>query len=206
MPLKNTFVQPSIPSVFFYHPDETHTESKVIYSMKHKKNIDLFNFLALEIEPSLTETLDILDIPVGDCIFTYIPRTKSALKENGFDQGKYLARHLCKTVGGQCMLPLLVREGGKEQKKLSKIERKKNVNSAIFANTAMRGFGKNKSAEGLGAILSGKTVILVDDIITTGASLSRAIKVLRTNGAKRVIVCAAARSEISKNKPEQNIK
>ena len=206
MPLKNTFAQPSIPSVFFYHPDEKHAESKVIYYLKHKKNKDLFNFLALELEPSLIETLDILDISVCDCIFTYIPRTKSALKENGFDQGKYLAKHLCKTVGGQCMLPLLIREGGKEQKRLSKSERKSNVESAIFANSSMRGFGSKKNADGLNALLSGKTVILVDDIITTGASLSRAIKVLRKCGAKNVIVCAVARSEISKNKSMHNKK
>ena len=64
----------------------------------------------------------------------------------------------------------------------------------------MRGFGSRKNRDGLSAFLSGKTVILVDDIITTGASLSRAIKVLRKNGAKNVIVCAAARCEISKNK------
>ena len=206
MPLKNTFAQPSIPSIFFYHPDEKHAESKVIYSMKHKKNKDLFNLLALELEPSLIETLDILDISVGDCIFTYIPRTKSALKENGFDQGKYFAKALCKVVKGQCTLPLLTRSGGKEQKKLSRLERKKNVNNAIFANTSMRGFGRSKCSEGLKAFLSGKTVILVDDIITTGSSLSRAIKVLRDNGAKSVIVCAVARCEISKNKQRSDKK
>lgn len=204
MPLKNTFVQPNIPSIFFYHPDVSRAESKVIYSMKHKKNRDLFAFLAEELAPSLIETLDELDICAGDCIFTYIPRTKTALKENGFDQGLHFTDALCARVGGSCVLPLLTREGGKEQKKLSKRERQKNVGNAIFANTSMKGFGKHKDVDGLSSLLDGRTVILVDDIITTGASLSRAIKVIRSSGAKRVIVCAAARSEISQSKPSSN--
>ena len=206
MPLKNTFVQPTIPSVFFYHPDVNRVESKVIYSLKHKKNRDLFAFIAEELAPSLEELLDELEIPAENCIFTYIPRTKKALKENGFDQGKHLAKMLCERVGGLCALPLLVREGGSEQKRLSKRERKKNVDSAIFANTSMSGFGRFKTRDGLSSLLSGKTVILTDDIITTGASLSRAIKVLRHAGAKTVIVCAAARSEISHDSAKENKK
>lgn len=206
MPIKNTFVQPCIPSIFFYHPDVNRVESKVIYSLKHKKNRDLFAFIAEELAPSVEELLEELEISAGDCIFTYIPRTKKALKENGFNQGRYLARVLCSRVGGFCALPLLVREGGSEQKKLSKRERKKNVDSAIFVNTSMVGFGRFKADGGLSSLLSGKTVILTDDIITTGASLSRAIKVLRNAGAKTVIVCAAARSEISRDSAKENKK
>jgi len=43
-------------------------------------------------------------------------------------------------------------------------------------------------------VLSGKTVILVDDVVTTGATLSEASAVLKLYGAKRVVALTIAYS------------
>ncbi len=199
MPLKKTFTQPTIPSLFFYHPDASRAESKVIYSLKHKDSRDLFDFLTAELYPKLDDLLSELEIDAKECIFTYVPRTRKAIVNNGFDQGQRLCKRMASRAGAVSH-PLLSREGGKEQKKLAHKQRKKNVGNAIYPNTSMRGFARRYRKKKLAEILSGKTVIIIEDIITTGATVQRAIKCLKDSGAKTVIVCAVARSEIATDK------
>ncbi len=205
MPLKKTFAQPTIPSLFFYHPDTSRAESKVIYSLKHKDSRDLFDFLAAELYPRLDDLLSELEIDIKDCILTFVPRTKKAIIKNGFDQGERLCKGTAKRSETLC-LPLLTREGGKEQKRLSRKQRKKNAEKAVYANTSMKGFAEEYREKSLAEILTGKTVIIIEDIITTGATVQRAIRCLRDNGAKSVLVCAVARSEIATDKKEKSDK
>ena len=70
------------------------------------------------------------------------------------------------------MKTLLVRTrgGNRAQKKLSRRERIRNAD-ALFALA-----GKMS--------LKGVTVILVDDLVTTGSSMAAAIRILRQTGAK----------------------
>ena len=44
------------------------------------------------------------------------------------------------------------------------------------------------------ASAAGKTVLLVDDVMTTGATLSEAARVLKTAGAAKVIAAVLARA------------
>ena len=198
MPLKNTFTQPTIPSLFFYHPDDKGIASRSIYTFKRKRYIDLCEFYTAELAPKVTELLSLLEIEPKNCIFTYIPRTDKALRKHGFDQGELLARSLCGRVGGDCTLTLLERIAGKEQKKLSHKERRKNADESIFARESKRALrGRAKDFKSL---FAGKTVILVDDVITTGASLKRGIAELKHLGARTVLVASIARCEIKKKK------
>ena len=199
MPKKKTFVQPSIPSLFFYHPDTSRAESKVIYTLKHKNHIELFEYISAELCPKLESLLSELEISLDDCILTYIPRTRKAQIKNGFDQGEILCRTMSRNLCA-AYAPLLVREGGVEQKRLSKYERNQNANKAIFANTELKGVRIQKDGKTISELLYKKTVIIVEDVITTGATVARAIKCLRDAGAESVLVCAVARSEISTDK------
>jgi len=198
MPLKNTFTQPTIPSLFFYHPDDKGLASRAIYTFKRKRYVDLCEFFTRELSPKLEELLSLLEIEPSECIFTYIPRTNKAHREHGFDQGELLAKSLCKGVGGYCTLPLLKRRSGKEQKKLSHRERRKNASESIFANESRRIL--RGRAVSLNELFDGKTVVLVDDVITTGASLGRGISELKRIGAETVLVATIARCEIKKKK------
>ena len=205
MPLKKAFTQPTIPSLFFYHPDASRAESNVIYTLKHKDNRDLFDFLVSELYPKLEEFICELEIDAAECVFTYIPRTKKAIIKNGFDQGERLCKRIALRANAACH-PLLTREGGKEQKKLSGKQRKKNADKAVYANTSMKGFARQYRNRRFNEILDGKTVIIVEDIITTGATVQRAIKCLKDSGAKNILVCAVARSEIATDKTRSNDK
>ena len=205
MPRKKTFTQPNIPSLFFYHPDTEKTESKVIYSLKHKRNKDLFEFISEELSPKIRELVEELEIDCRECIMTYIPRTKRALIENGFDQGELLCRSTAERLG----IPyanLFVREGGVEQKKLSRIARKKNADRAIFANTELKRVKGFDYAQNIVELIEDKTVIIIEDVITTGATVERAIKCLKSLGARSVLVCAVARSEISTDNKKRSEK
>ncbi|MBE6646344.1 MAG: ComF family protein [Ruminococcaceae bacterium] len=205
MPKKNLFVQPSIPSLFFYHPDTARAESKVIYTLKHKNSRDVFEFISEELCKKLEDLLDELEINIADCVLTYIPRTRKALIKNGFDQGEMLCFAMSRRLGA-ISAPLLLRRGGVEQKKLTRAERKKNAEKTIFANTELRGADSKLPYVYLSEILEKKTVILVEDVITTGATVERAIKCLKSAGAGVVLVCAVARCEVATDKKGQSHK
>lgn len=49
---------------------------------------------------------------------------------------------------------------------------------------------ETKAEHLIGASVEGKTVVIFDDMISTGGSMASAIKVAKQNGAKRIFVCA----------------
>ncbi len=202
MPKKNTFAQPNIPSLFFYHPNSKSAAAGAIYTLKRKNRAELFDFLTDELLPKIQELLSELEIAKEECIVTYIPRTEKAITKHGFDQGKILAKELSKKLGAGEALPLLTRKGSREQKKLAKNERDRNISTSLFANTSLKGINTDFKTDGFSfkELISGKIIILIDDVITTGASAERGIKILKQQGARAVLVAAAARGEISRGK------
>jgi len=75
----------------------------------------------------------------------------------------------------------IIRVGGKEQKALDSLERMKNAAMAFAA-----------SSSAIPAV-NGRTVIIYDDVITTGSSVSACADLLKTMGARTVIVLSLAR-------------
>jgi len=84
----------------------------------------------------------------------------------------------------------------KTQKDLRKEQRIKNVSDAFAVNTKLpspihgEGSGERLNVKDL---IRGKNIILVDDVTTTGATLMEAAKVLKRNGAAKVICLTIAR-------------
>ena len=100
--------------------------------------------------------------------------------ERGFDQTWLLARHACALAEMPKPVAALRRvRGSVPQSTLPATRRALNVENAFLVR-------KN---------VEGKTIILVDDVVTTGATLASAARVLRINGAARVIGVALARAE-----------
>ena len=111
-------------------------------------------------------------------VITYAPRKKLSVRKYGFDQGKELAKFLSKETS----IPyddLILRKGkASEQKFLSSAEREQNVKNLYH-------FNKIKN-------INQKTVLIVDDVITTGSTVSTCAKILKENGAKLVFALSIA--------------
>ena len=201
--------QPFVPSLFFYHQDRSRVQNRVLFCAKTRRCPELFDFLAYELAPTVDELLAEQGIDINDCIITWIPRKPRAVRTYGHDQAKMLALALAKRLDIRLAVALTERRGGKEQKKLEKRARAKNTEQSIFLKKRfsshekrmIRGAFPELETPTVRALVEGKTVIVIDDIITTGASMRRAILLLEPEHPSRVLSVCVARSEIkSKSK------
>ena len=169
-----------LPKLFYYRTDkEDSIQSKIIYAFKHENDIRFASFLAVGVSRLMLER----KISPDECIFTYIPRRGKAIAEDGFDQGERLALFVSKTFDlKDNFARVFVRHGGKEQKKLNSNERKANIKSAL----RLRKNAKNK--------IQNKTVLLFDDLVTSGVTMSVAKSLLTSAGANAVICITVGRT------------
>lgn len=106
-------------------------------------------------------------------IISFTPRRQMQKYKFDFDQAEELASAIAKATGIPCR-QLVFRQGhARPQKKLNKKERAQNV------------IGKFMCEDELD--LTGKTIILVDDVVTTGATMEECARLLKAHGAKTVI-------------------
>ncbi len=114
-----------------------------------------------------------------DCIVP-VPLYPTKQREREFNQAERLAGHLNAATGIPVNTRLIRRVRPTcTQTVLSRAEREENVRNAF----AMRG----------GRRLNGERIVLLDDVLTTGATTSACAKVLRGAGAGEVCVWTVAR-------------
>ncbi|MDD2487574.1 MAG: hypothetical protein PHS92_04340 [Candidatus Gracilibacteria bacterium] len=95
--------------------------------------------------------------------------------KRGYNQTYLLAEIFAKGSGLKFIKPLYKTRYTKSQSKLSRDERLKNIIGAFHIK---RGFKDN---------LASKTIILVDDVISSGSTSNEVAKILKQNGAEKVI-------------------
>lgn len=106
-----------------------------------------------------------------DCV-TYIPMRKYDRKYRGFNQSELLA----KEVAEICSLNM--------QELLSKKRRTKSQKRQSAKNRYVNMYNAFDLAPN--AVVDGKAILLIDDVKTTGATLSSAALTLKAYGAKEV--------------------
>jgi len=117
----------------------------------------------------------------GAGVVVPVPLHKKRLKERGFNQALFLAEAVAGRAGMRLSLDALVRTRyTRPQVDLDHSERKKNVRGA---------FAVARPSE-----FSGLRVLLVDDVYTTGATVNECAKVLKSAGAREVLVLTVARA------------
>lgn len=124
------------------------------------------------------------DLPEAD-IITWVPVSRKRLRQRGYDQVRLLAEAVSPELGIPAE-PLLnkFRDNQANSSLKTPEERRANVLGAYKAVDQAR--------------IRGKRVLLLDDIITTGATASECARVLLTAGAEEVIFAAVAAATSSK--------
>ena len=118
-------------------------------------------------------------IDLGEYVVTYTPRRAHTKRHHGFDHAKKLADSLAKKLGVG-VEKTLVNKGKRAQKSLGKRERLENARSSYALYS--------------GAQISGKKYLLVDDIITTGATMLACGELLIKAGAHDIIPVSYAKN------------
>jgi ComF family protein len=157
-----------------------------IYSVKHSNNKVTFDFLAEQFKELLIPEMRSASLLPSDCVITFLPRSHKNKANDGFDQGYELAKALSKCTGIELVRCFNRKFGVEEQKKLNQYERRLNMKSAYIP------------CEVEDAIKD-KTVILVDDIVTTGASMASGARLLFAMGAFSVIGVCIGTTEKTKS-------
>ncbi len=159
---------------------ESEFSKEIISALKYKRQKKLIEFMA---EQLCNNFYSMYGVDIEKCIIAYPPRSKKSLKKYGFDHAKMLAVELGKRTDvpvfhGMC------HRGVKEQKYLNYEERAQNAFESFYI----------KDNEKASSQLKGKTVILIDDVITTGATAVCVAAFLHNSGAESVKFLSCAKT------------
>ena len=144
---------------------------RLIQSLKYVHRLASADFLG--------RALAALSIPFRPDLILPVPLAPARLAERGFNQALELARPLARALG----VPLEIghvhrRRDTAPQASLPWKERRQNIRHAFEC----------------GIDLGGRTVLVVDDVMTTGATLDELARILKAHGAARVENCVLARA------------
>jgi ComF family protein len=109
-----------------------------------------------------------------------VPSHKEKRKQRGFNQSGLLALHIAKDLKIPYQQDWLKRiKWSKNQTGLSRKKRINNIKNAFIVDNAVK---------------LPKTLLLIDDVVTTGSTVNEVARVLKKAGVKQVIVLAFART------------
>jgi competence protein ComFC len=146
---------------------------KALHKLKYRRDISLGDALAFQMAPFAAA----LNWPVN--VVVPIPLGSQRYKQRGYNQVGMIAKPLALAMGLEYFPQGLHRQKEtRSQVGLTKNERKENVYGAF--STSRR--------------VEGKTVLIMDDVSTTGSTLSSAAEALLSSGAKDVYALAVARA------------
>lgn len=167
--------------LYFYSHEDGAPQNRLIYRLKTRKDSFLCRESARLLAPKLLEYLRSSLVLPDEAVICPVPRSRKAKSENGTDQARELAKALAaETRSAYCEVLTRLRDG-LPQKGLDAAARRENV-AGMFA-----------PAEGTD--LSGFTAVIVDDVVTTGATVCECAKALKAAGAQSVVCVALASDE-----------
>lgn len=169
--------------LFFYEGEDSSTAGmRMIYLLKRKANRRMSKFVASELEGAVRNEMSTLSLEKNDIVVSWVPRGRVTRNKAGFDQSELVARELATLLEADCDVLLRSSLFAKEQKRLDKRQRLKNARANIRLARKMD--------------ISGKYVILYDDMVTTGASMSTCVSLLKAVGAKGVMCFSMSSRQI----------
>lgn len=158
-----------------------------VYRFKHEGESNLAELAAAD----TVRHMEAEGIPHPDFIVP-VPMSVRKRIARGHNQAELFGKSLGKALGIPVKRDLLFKRDAKdEQHKHTEAERKERVKSLFYGGNAN---------------LSGKSVLLCDDVMTTGSTLNECASILKNAGAERVIVSVCAVTRLTgQNSSDKNI-
>ncbi len=147
---------------------------QALHSLKYRRNVALGDALAVHLARfalSLRWPIDAV---------TAVPSGKQRLSERGYNQVALIARPLAEHLKKRYSQKILARaRETRTQVGLAPAQRKQNVAGAFRANPTL---------------VSGSNILVVDDVVTSGATLASCAEALRAAGAREVYALSLTRA------------
>jgi ComF family protein len=142
----------------------------LVHALKFRGELSLAPILAELLKEALPAAEAV------DCVVP-VPMSETRLRGRGYNQAMELARHLAPAAKIDAFCCVRSRDAA-PQMELPWAERQRNVRGAFACNR----------------LLAGARVAVVDDVMTTGATLDEMARTLKRAGAARVVNWVAART------------
>jgi ComF family protein len=139
-----------------------------------------------ELGEELAERMAQIPLPGFDSLLGVpilpVPTTAQRLRDRGYNQAGVLAEGVARATGGELVDALWRKGGGASQVALHPEERRANVKGAFLLRDSAT------------SLIAGRDLVLVDDVLTTGATAGAAAEVLGAGGARSVTLLTFARA------------
>lgn len=147
----------------------------LILALKYEGRLSWVPFLASNIAEEALRRLG----PLSADRILPVPLHPTRLRERTFNQAELLAHAVARQLGVPCETELLIRcRPTQPQMELTREKRSRNVRGAFDLRR--------------GSSLKGQRLLLVDDLLTTGATAEACAKLLKSAGARSVWALTAA--------------
>lgn len=182
LPRSNELFENEILAVFDYRDQAI---KRAIHQLKYRGVMELAEILAGELYQTFIMAFGdqlLYQAAQGKIAIIPAPLSKQKRRERGFNQAEELARHFCdfdpKSFELRTDLIFKIKNTPSQVSCRKKSERLNNLRGAFAA-------GPKKK-------LTGKTVVIIDDVATTGATIGEIKKVLLKRGARQVLAIVVA--------------
>ncbi|MFC1632633.1 ComF family protein [Patescibacteria group bacterium] len=149
---------------------------KLCNALKHEGVVELASLFSNDLAQLLHEQKIFVDTVIP------IPLSPQRLRERGYNQASLIAKPLAHLLCADLAEDILLRtRNTKPQQNLKKSERLTNLKGALSVARKV----------------TNKNILLVDDVLTSGATLSYAANLLHNNGAKNIYGLSLARGRLT---------
>jgi competence protein ComFC len=156
------------------------TIREALHRLKYNNDVGLGEVLAPYLVKTFTQQSWNIDM------VTAVPLSKKRLRSRGYNQAEKLARPFAALIEKPYYASAIHRKiDTKSQIDLSAEERRENVSDAFYANSML---------------VDLKSVIIIDDVSTTGSTISECARALKLAGAKEVFALTLARAPLRTSK------
>jgi ComF family protein len=181
--------RPGTVALLPYHDERVRS---VIHEAKYHGSKLAFQLLALAVVEYLRDADDFARFDLAArsnlAILVPIPLGEKRRKERGYNQTEEVATRAAKLLGCAVHSGILVRTRETiSQVSLPRHKREKNMRGAFTASLKLR-----SASDAAHSVDSSHTFIILDDVLTTGATLQAAIDALKKAGAEHIIPLALA--------------